>query len=145
MLVVFLLPRANATELGAIVPVWSRWATYAVGALVLTGTAQALIEIGTPTALFTTTYGWLIVVKVAIVAVVLLVAAFSHRMVGAVADEADGSARRLRRVVIIEAAIAAVILGVTSVLVQVTPARTSSGAANYATVQTAVMQNPRFT
>ncbi len=146
MLAVFLLPRANATELGAIVPVWSRWATYAVGALVLTGTAQALIEIGTPAALVTTTYGWLIVAKVAIVAVVLLVAAFSHRMVGAVADQTERSARRLRRVVIIEAAIAAVILGVTSVLVQITPARTSSGAAaNYATVQTAVMQNPRFT
>ena len=76
---------------------------------------------------------------------VLLVAAYSHRMVGAVADEADGSGRRLRQVVIIEAAIAAVILGVTSVLVQVTPARTSAGAENFATVQTAVMQNPRFT
>ncbi len=145
MLAVFLLPRANATELGAIVPVWSRWATYAVGALVLTGTAQALIEIGTPAALFTTTYGWLIVAKVAVVAVVVLVAAFSHRMVGAVADQAEGSARRLRRVVIIEAAVAAVILGVTSVLVQITPARTSGAATNYATVQTAVMQNARFT
>jgi copper transport protein len=145
MLAVFLLPRANATELGAIVPVWSRWATYAVGALVLTGTAQALIEIGTPSALFSTTYGLLIVAKVAVVAVVLLVAALSHRMVGAVADEADHSARRLRRIVIIEAAVAAAILGITSVLVQITPARTSAGAANYATVQTAVMQHSRFT
>ena len=146
MLAVFLLPRANGAELGAIVPVWSRWATYAVGALVLTGTAQALIEIGTPGALFTTTYGWLLVAKVTIVAVALLVAAVSHRMVGAVADESEGSAGRLRRIVIIEAAVAAVILGVTSVLVQVTPARTSStSAANYATVQTAVMTHSRFT
>lgn len=145
LLAVFLLPRASAAELGAIIPVWSRWAAYAVGALVLTGIAQALIEIGTLNALFTTTYGWMLVAKVALVGVVLLISAFSHRLVDAIAARTDGTAGRLRRIVIMEAAGAAVVLGVTSVLVQVTPARTASDtAANLATVQTAVMQHQRF-
>jgi copper transport protein len=145
MLAVFLLPRANAAELGAIVPVWSRWATYAVGALVLTGIAQALIEIGTLGALFTTTYGWVLVAKVAVVGLVLLIAAASHRMVDAVASRGEGSAGRLRRIVIMEAAGAVIIVAITSVLVQLTPARTASDlSANFGTVQTAVMTNQRF-
>jgi copper transport protein len=145
MLAVFLLPRANATELGAIVPVWSRWATYAVGALVLTGVAQALIEVNPLSALFNTAYGWVVVAKVAVVGLVLLVAAVSHRMVGAVADKADGSPRRLRRSVIAEAGLAVVILGVTSVLVQLTPARTSAETAgSYSTVETEIMRHERF-
>ncbi len=144
MLVVFLLPRANATELGAIVPVWSRWATYAVAVLVITGTAQALIEVNPLSTLFSTAYGWVIVAKVALVGLVLLVAAVSHRMVGAVADQADRSAGRLRGSVIAEAAIAVVILGVTSVLVQLTPARTSAETAASSSVQTEIMRDQRF-
>jgi len=50
------LPRANGIELAAIVPVWSRWAAYAVSALVLTGIAQALVEVGAVSALVSTTY-----------------------------------------------------------------------------------------
>jgi copper transport protein len=146
MLAVFLLPRASATELGAIVPVWSRWATYAVGALVLTGTAQALVEIGTPEALFTTAYGWLVVTKVVLVGLVLLVAAVSHRLVGSVAAKDEQSAGRLRRVVMIEAGVAAVVLGVTAVLVQVTPARTASQqvASSAASVQSATLKDKLF-
>ena len=37
MLVGFLLPRANERELGAILPIWSRWAATAVSALILAG------------------------------------------------------------------------------------------------------------
>jgi copper transport protein len=81
MLILFLLPRANGVELGAIVPVWSRWATYAVSVLVLTGSAQALIEVGSVKALFSTTYGWMVVAKVALVGLVLGVASLSRRMV----------------------------------------------------------------
>ncbi len=146
MLAVFLLPRANALELGAIVPVWSRWATYAVGALVLTGTAQALVEIGTPEALFTTTYGWMIVAKVGLAGLVLIVAAVSHRMVGAVAAREEGTTRRLRTAVVIEAGVAVVILGLTSVLVQVTPARTASEQTSQSTstVQSATLTDKLF-
>ena len=48
MLVAFLLRRADERELGAILPIWSRWAALAVSALVLAGTVQALIEVATP-------------------------------------------------------------------------------------------------
>jgi copper transport protein len=166
MLFVFLLRRANADELGAIVPIWSRWAGYAVGALLLTGVAQALLQVGTVDALFTTTYGVLLLAKIGLVAVVLMVAWFSRRTVAAFvpdepygetpaesdpqtpaasdrapSDESDGEpshedasgppaprqpppTRRLRRLVMIEAAVAVVVIGLTSVLVQFTPAKT---------------------
>ena len=78
MLVAFLLRQADERELGAILPVWSRWAALAVTALLLAGIVQALIEVGTLEALFSTTYGQLIIAKVVLFAVVLAVAAFSR-------------------------------------------------------------------
>ncbi|MEV4509634.1 copper resistance protein CopC [Dactylosporangium sp. NPDC049525] len=80
MLFAFLLRRANTRELTAIVPVWSGWALLAITVLVLAGTAQALVEIGTIDALTGTTYGRLVMVKVALLAVVLGVAAYSRRI-----------------------------------------------------------------
>src|SRR5262249_62277244 len=46
MLAGFLLRLADEGELEAILPVWSRWAAQAVTVLVLAGTAQTLVEIG---------------------------------------------------------------------------------------------------
>ena len=71
MLAAFLLRRANVRELSAILPVWSNWAMLAVTVLVLSGTAQALIEIGTVHALLHTTYGQLVIAKVLLLAVIL--------------------------------------------------------------------------
>jgi len=71
MLATFLLRRANVRELGAILPVWSNWAMLAVTVLVLSGTAQALIEVGTVHALLRTTYGQLVIAKVLLLAVIL--------------------------------------------------------------------------
>ncbi len=151
MLVLFLLPRANAAELRAIVPVWSRWAGYAVAALVLTGVAQTLLQAGEPKSLVTTTYGWVLVAKVGLVAVVLGVAWLSRSTVAtfgpADEDEDDGerprvAAGRLRRLVFIEAAVALVIIGVTSVLVQITPARTETVAAEIPATTTATVTDP---
>jgi copper transport protein len=138
VLIAFLLPKANARELGVIVPVWSRWAFAAVCTLVITGVVQALFEVGLSVkALFTTEYGLLVVAKAVLVSGVVGVAFFSRRMVpkiaeaGAVSDDdvAAPLARRLRRLVIIEACVAAVVIGVTSVLVEVTPARNAVAAA----------------
>jgi copper transport protein len=151
MLVLFLLPRANAAELRAIVPVWSRWAAYAVGALVLTGVAQTLLQAGELKSLVTTTYGWVLLAKVGLVAVVLGVAWLSRSTVAtfgpADEDEEDGerprvAAGRLRRLVFIEAAVALVIIGVTSVLVQITPARTETVAAEIPATTTATVTDP---
>jgi copper transport protein len=53
MLVGYLLPRADERELSAILPIWSRWAFSAVGALVVAGVVQALIEVSSFKAFFT--------------------------------------------------------------------------------------------
>ncbi|GIF73316.1 copper resistance CopC/CopD family protein [Asanoa siamensis] len=123
MLVAFLFRQAEPRELSAILPVWSRWATLAVTALFLAGVVQALIEISSFGALFKTTYGQLIIAKVVLFGVVLGVAALSRGMVrrGAAPDDP----RPLRRAVLIEVAGIAVVLALTSVLVQTTPARTA--------------------
>ncbi|MFF5233994.1 copper resistance CopC/CopD family protein [Dactylosporangium sp. NPDC000521] len=172
MLFAFLLRRANTRELTAIVPVWSGWALLAITVLVLAGTAQALVEIGTLDALTGTTYGRLVMVKVGLLAVILGVAAYSRsitnrRFTPALTpasadssdfadadDDADDDAdadsdfadsdfadsddapvvppaepadrARLRRAVLIEVLIAVVVLGVTSVLVQTSPARSEA-------------------
>jgi copper transport protein len=145
MLIAFLLPRANAEELGVIVPVWSRWALYAVATLLLTGTAQALVEVGTIDALFSTTYGWLVIAKVGLVAAVIAVASFSRRLVTPIAAGSPAAPGTLRRVLFAEAAVAAVVLAVTSVLVQTTPARTVAAQSTAPTVQSAVLPNALFT
>ncbi len=74
MLAAYLLRKATARELSAILPVWSNWATLAVTVLVLAGTVQALIEIGSISALFGTTYGRILLVKIGLLAVILAVA-----------------------------------------------------------------------
>ncbi|MDQ0366543.1 copper transport protein [Catenuloplanes indicus] len=124
MLVGFLLRQASERELGAILPIWSRWAALAVSALLLAGVVNALIEIGTPAALTGTTYGRFIIAKTVLFAAVIGVAAYSRSLVRKrVTAENPG---RIRTAVWAELAITVVVLGVTSVLVQQTPARTES-------------------
>ncbi|GLY01277.1 transport integral membrane protein [Actinoplanes sp. NBRC 101535] len=138
MLFAFLLPQANGRELGAILPIWSRWAATAVGVLIFAGVVQALIEVSTLDGLFNSTYGRLIMAKVALAAVVIGVAAYSRKLVkDRVSEE---SPKPLRRIVLAELAITAVVLGVTSALVQISPPRTAeaaeTGAANQTVTQT---------
>jgi copper transport protein len=128
MLIGFLLRRADEDELGAILPVWSRWAALAVATLLLAGLTQALIEVGTPSALVSTAYGQLIMVKVGLFAGVVAVAAYSRRLVGRRLAEARPG--RLRRLVAAELGITAVVLALTTVLVQTTPARTAEANEN---------------
>ncbi|SCL19749.1 copper resistance CopC/CopD family protein [Micromonospora inyonensis] len=119
----FLLPGADEHELDAILPVWSRWAALAVAALLLAGTVNALIEVGSPAALVDTTYGWLLIAKIALFALVVGVAAVSRNLVRRWREAARP--RPLRRALWLELAVAAVVLGVTATLVQTTPARTA--------------------
>jgi putative copper export protein/methionine-rich copper-binding protein CopC len=94
----FVLRRANARELSAILPVWSRWATIAVGVLVVAGTIQALVSLGSVRGLYDTTYGRLLLTKIAITVGVLAVAWYSRRLTlgalrgAAAAGAAGGSA-----------------------------------------------------
>ncbi|MEU8260752.1 copper resistance protein CopC [Micromonospora sp. NPDC048999] len=127
MLAGFLLPRADERELDAILPIWSRWATLAVAALLLAGTVQALIEVATPAALVDTTYGRLLLAKIGLFVLVIAVAAYSRSLVRRRA--AAGRPGSMRRAVVAELAITAVVLGVTATLVQTTPARTAANVA----------------
>jgi copper transport protein len=128
MLFGFVLRRARPKELDAILPVWSNWAALAVTVLVLAGTAQALINVATLTALLHTTYGGLLLFKIGILAAVLAVAAVSRRIVQGKALGVP----QLRRTVFLEIVGAVLVLGLTSALVQTTPARTALTAATEA-------------
>ncbi|WP_199716710.1 copper resistance CopC/CopD family protein [Micromonospora musae] len=124
MLAVFLLRRADERELGAIMPIWSRWAALAVSALLLAGVVQGLIEVATPSALVNTAYGQLLLVKIGLFALVMGVAAYSRQLVRRrIAEQRPGA---VRRAVWVELAITAVVLGVTATLVQTPPARTAA-------------------
>lgn len=118
VLATYLLRRADERELGAILPVWSRWAGWAVAAVVLAGVISALIQVSTMTALLQTTYGRLLLVKLALVALLVGMAALARRAVA-------GGGHGIGAVIKTELAIAAVILGVTAALTQTTPARTA--------------------
>ncbi|GGK87396.1 copper resistance CopC/CopD family protein [Mangrovihabitans endophyticus] len=135
MLFGFLLPRADERELRAILPIWSRWATVAVAGLVFAGVVQALIEIGSLRALVDSPYGRLILLKTALVVVVGGVAAYSRKLVSSRA--AASGPGRLRRAVLAELAVTAVVVGVAAVLVQIPPPR-SAEAAQTAAEDTAI-------
>lgn len=128
MLVAFLLREANGRELTAILPVWSNWATLSVTVLVLAGTTQALIEIGSFGALFHTTYGQLVLVKIGLLAVLLAAANTARQMVRrhTMAPVPVGETKRLRRSVLVELVLAVLVLVASSILVQSTPARTAA-------------------
>ncbi|WP_432994326.1 copper resistance protein CopC [Dactylosporangium sp. CA-233914] len=114
------LRRADPRELRLILPSWSRWAMVCVYWLVAAGLVQALVQSGSLAAVTGTAYGRLILAKVGLVAGVLAVAAWSRRLV-----RRHGPPGRLRRSVGVEAAIAAVVLAASAVLVQTGPGRTA--------------------
>lgn len=156
------LLRRPATELASVLPRWSRYAAGSVIVLVVTGTFSGWRQVRQWDALFSTGYGMFLLVKVALVAVILALAAFGRAWVRRhylqpVRDEiatapatlvyaagvgdtdirppaappvsqvrpqpSAGAVTRLRRGVLLEAATALVVLGVTAILVATTPAR----------------------
>ena len=73
-----LQPGARASDLATALPRFSSLALGSVVALVLTGVVQGVREVGSPTALFATPYGWVLVAKVALLFVVLGAAGISR-------------------------------------------------------------------
>ncbi|MEU8818282.1 copper resistance protein CopC [Actinoplanes sp. NPDC048796] len=120
-LTVFLLRRTDPRVLGVVLPVWSRWAALAVVWLVAGGVVQAVVQVGSAGALWQTGYGRLLLAKVAVLAVTLAFAWFARRLV----HRAPGAAG-LRRTVGVEVLATVVILGLSSVLVQVNPGRSAA-------------------
>lgn len=125
-LAVFLLPGAHPRVLGVILPAWSRLAALAVVWLIGGGTVQAVVQVGSIGALWGTDYGRLVLAKVTVLGGALLAAAFARRLVWR-AGVAGGGIARLRRTVVVEVAATVLVLGLSAVLVQVTPGRSAPG------------------
>lgn len=108
-------------------PVWSRYAGGAVAVIALTGVAQAIVQVRYPAALIHTTYGWVLLAKVALVGLAGLFAIRGNRWVtehSRLGDQpAPGETGRLRRFARREAALGAAVVIVSGVLSSVDPAQ----------------------
>ncbi|MCU1373540.1 MAG: copper resistance protein CopC [Actinomycetia bacterium] len=143
VLTLVVLPRDEEGSTVPIVRRFSSMAAVAVAAVVATGVVQGFRQLDGLDGLRTTNYGRLLVIKVVLVAVVVVLGAFSRSLVrlpvadpvlvgtgGEPVDDEDAPAdpaelrRTLRRSVGAEAVIAVVVLAVTSLLVASDPART---------------------
>jgi copper transport protein len=130
-------PEDRARTLGPVVARFSDAAVVAVAVLVVSGTYRAWIEVGSWSGLTGTSYGLLLVTKIAVFLPLLALGAINNRVfkprIAAAADSGDsgtGALWTLRRVVMAEVSLAIIVIAVTAVLVNVAPARpqsTSSG------------------
>ncbi len=156
LVAVVLRPGTPAGQLSVALPRYSRLAAGSVAALVVTGVVQSVREVGSPEALVSTTYGWLLVAKLVLVLGLLAVAGVSRVWVqqrlgaprpgsrrvvahaystehASSAEEEAAAARRgaaavsdvapFRRSVLLEVAVAAVVLALSAVLVGTPPAK----------------------
>ncbi|MCW2717157.1 copper resistance protein CopC [Pseudonocardia sp.] len=143
---------ARAADLALVVPRFSRLALTCVAVLALTGTYQSWRDVGTLDALTGTTFGRLLLLKLAGVVVLVVLGAVARRWVQRhtaparqllaprVLADASGqpmpleepaapplpdraAVRALRRGVVAELVVAAAVLGLTAVLVATVPAR----------------------
>ena len=120
---------ARAAEL---VSRFSTVALVSVVLLTLAGVAMAVPLVGTPGALTSTTYGWLLLAKTGVVLVVLVVAVVNRRallprVVAAEAGEVPAAWRRLTSALRIEAVLLVGVLAVTGVLSSTQPASEAAG------------------
>ncbi len=156
LLAVSLLGRASTVPQpahpGAATRTVSAWILAAVALVVVSGTAQAVRQVGSRYALFHTTYGWTLVLKVLVVGVLIGLGALSRRLVrgswglrhrirteGTHPDVEGVLTRRrgLGRTVVAELAVVLVVLAVTALLVNDVPAKQAAGLPFTASVTTA--------
>jgi copper transport protein len=156
---VVLRPSASVAEMEQPAARWSRLALGCVAALVVTGAFQTWRQVGNLTALRSTEFGRMLIVKLVLFAGLLMLATFSREIVrylyperepkhrgrlpvvaGGADDDlvpvptndqnAEYEARRLRRSVGAEVAVATVVLVVTALLVNAPPAKSAAELAN---------------
>lgn len=108
-------------------PVWSWYAGAAVAAIAVTGVAQAVVQVRYPAALIHTTYGWVLIAKLTLVAGAGLFAVRGNRWVTTNSRLPDrpppGATARLRRFARREAALGAAVVILSGVLSSVDPAQ----------------------
>lgn len=113
------------------VPRFSAMALVAVGALVAAGVASALVQLGSVSDLRDTTYGRLLVAKVALLMPLLALGAFNNRRsVPRLEAGAPSSSvrRRFSQAISVELALMVLVIGVTTALVAEPPAKAATGA-----------------
>ena len=118
--------RADPAGTGAasVVARFSGTAAIALVVVAAAGVTLSWTQVRSLDALTSTTYGRLLMTKVAIVAVVAAIGAWNrYRLVPAIESAPKAATSRLRRTVAAEALAIVVAVGLTAVLVQVTPAR----------------------
>ena len=106
-------------ELAAGLPIFSRVALICVSTLAVTGLLQAWHEIRTVDAIATTRYGQLVLLKVVLFVGLLGLGYLARR--GLRRSAADSTLSRLRRTMLIEVAVGAIVLAATAVLVAEPP------------------------
>ncbi|WP_232837331.1 copper resistance CopC/CopD family protein [Lentzea terrae] len=136
---------ADALAMRVAVPRFSRVALVSVLVLVITGVFQSWRLVGTPSALVGTSYGRVLLGKIAVAAVLLALGAVARRWVQrhygfpvvtpsdrrrAARGPGDRQVRRFGAVVAAEAGIAALVLGLTAVLVGTSSAAAEQAAQN---------------
>ncbi|WP_317495324.1 copper resistance protein CopC [Haloechinothrix sp. LS1_15] len=116
----------DATGSAQLVARFSLLAAAAVIVVALAGAGLAWAEVRSWHALVTTTYGWVLLVKILVVVAVLGVAAYNNRrLVPAIRHGATRAWHRLSRTVGAEVTGIAGVLAVTALLVSIVPARIS--------------------
>lgn len=120
MLALAVLPRASAPDSANVVRSFSPWALAGAGTLAATGLVAALAHVAHPLTPWTTRYGRILLLKLALVALIVVLGALNWRRMAPAASRPAGSAA-LRRSVWLEAIVAIGVLAVTAVLVAVSP------------------------
>lgn len=136
------LPLAGAGQLRATLPRWSALAMVCVVGLIVSGTAQAVLELDAWSRLADSAYGRLLLVKIGLLAGVLAMATYSRRWVrrwfatpgrgadsgGAATDPPRTEVSRLRRAVASESLLTVVAVAVAALLVEAAPGTSSATA-----------------
>ncbi|KIZ37373.1 copper resistance protein [Rhodopseudomonas palustris] len=112
-----LLPLGLALRAGAdrgrdSLAAFSRTIPFAVGALLASGVALAVVQLGRVAALWTTSYGQVLCVKIALVLLLLAFALLNRRLTPGALAGAERPRRALRRSIAAELIVVAAILGV---------------------------------
>ena len=115
---------------------FSSMATYSIVALAAAGTALGWAEVRAPRALWTTGYGITLLVKLGLVAIILVVAAYNRRrLVPAIRNAGADAWSRLRSTLRLEVVGLLAVIAVTAVLVNLVPAREAAGITGPLTVR----------
>lgn len=113
-------PGARGREASALISAFSPVALFCAGLLVVTGVIAAILHLGSFGALWGSRYGLVLLTKLAVIAVLLVVAFINWRVLRPKLGT-DGATRRIRGSAIAELALAVIVLIVTAVLVATPP------------------------